>query len=55
MKVRYVGMFAEVEIADTGQMVAQGETVEVDDDLGERLLAQETNWKKAGSKSKKED
>lgn len=56
--VTYVGGFADgVEIAETGQTVAQGETVEVDaavagktpsgDDLGAGLLAQPANWVRA--------
>jgi len=53
--VTYVGGFAGgVEIAETGQLVGQSETVEVDDtvagtapsgdDLGSGLLAQPANW-----------
>jgi len=53
--VTYVGGFAAgVEIAETGQVVGHGETVEVDDavagvapagdDPGSGLLAQSANW-----------
>lgn len=47
MEIRYVGPFDQVEIADTGQTVAQGDTVSVDDSLAERLLAQTDNWQAA--------
>lgn len=60
MRLKYVGQFAEVELYDTGEWVAQGETIDVspalggrppsgepgtdDYDPGEGLLAQPSNW-----------
>lgn len=44
MKVKYVGPYDEVDIAAAGLSCKQGETVEVDDELGESLLEQEDNW-----------
>lgn len=44
MRVTYVGPLGEVEIGDTGQVVAAGESVDVDSDLGARLLEQPGNW-----------
>ena len=50
MKVKYVGMFDSVEVVELAdargfrKVVARGEVVEVDDELGERLVAQEENW-----------
>lgn len=39
-----------VEIAATGDVVAPGETVEVDDDLGKRLCEQADAWSKPTSR-----
>jgi len=53
MEIRYVGPFDLVEIADTGDEVAQGATVTVPDELGEQLLAQPDNWQPVkGAKAK---
>lgn len=54
MKVRYIGMFESVlapEIADAGGSieVKRRAVVEVPDELGERLLAQSTEWEQAKS------
>lgn len=47
MKLKYVGMFDEVQIAATGQTVERGKTVDVDDDkLAKSLLEQKDNWQK---------
>lgn len=58
MKVQYTGMHDEVivsEILDpnTGipRTIARGESIEVDDALGERMLEQRANWRvSAGGK-----
>jgi len=42
----YVGPHDEVEIADTGQVVRRGDTVEVEAGLAERLDEQPSNWAK---------
>lgn len=50
MKVKYIGMFDEVEVAELADTrgfrvsVKRGEVVEVPDELGARLLGQEENW-----------
>ncbi|GAB4333683.1 MAG: hypothetical protein Kow0010_20340 [Dehalococcoidia bacterium] len=46
MQVRYVGMFDEVIVPEVSasETVKRGEPVEVDDMVGERLLAQRGNW-----------
>lgn len=44
MRVTYRGPAAEAVIAATDQIVASGETVEVDDDLGRSLCEQTDNW-----------
>lgn len=54
MKVRYIGMFDAVlapEVADAGGglEIKRGEVVEVPDELGERLLAQATEWERVKS------
>lgn len=41
LRVTYTGPFEAVEIADSGQIVEFGEEVEVDDELGLRLLEQD--------------
>lgn len=67
--VKYIGPSAAVEIADTGQWVERGETVEVSSELagrtpsgkpededydpGEGLLAQTGNWAKPTTKAAK--
>lgn len=43
MKVTNVRATAR-EIAESGQVAGPGETIEVDNDLGQRLLAQPHNW-----------
>lgn len=50
--VVYTGPHDEVEIADTGQVVRQGESVEVDSDLAGSLLAQDV-WAKPATKAAK--
>lgn len=51
MNIRYVGPYDVVEIAATGQVCDRGGTVDVDDELAERLLEQPDNWQ-ADTKSK---
>jgi len=51
MKVKYVGPFDGVEIAETGQVVGNGESVEVDDELGRRLVEQACWVKQAAKKT----
>lgn len=41
MKITYDGPFDAVEIAETGQVVEHGRTVEVPDELGKRLCEQD--------------
>mgnify|MGYP001162882389 CR=1 FL=1 len=59
MKVKYVGMFDAIEVAELADprgfrvSVKRGEVVEVDDELGERLVAQEENWVVEGEKGRK--
>lgn len=48
----YVGMFDEVELAATGAVVKQGESIEVDADLAALLDAQPSNWSKPATKPK---
>lgn len=48
-KIRYVGPFDAVEIAETGEVVQQNHQVEVDSDLAKRLLEQSV-WEKADAK-----
>lgn len=50
MKVVYVGHFDEVEILETGQIAKQGVAVEVADELGRRLLEQNTWAQKEGNR-----
>jgi hypothetical protein len=42
--VTYIGPFAEVEIASTGQICARDGWIEVDDDLAASLLEQTDTW-----------
>lgn len=51
MQVRNKRPYA-VEIVDTGQRVEAGETVEVDDELGERLAEQPDVWEVADGSSR---
>lgn len=45
MKVKYVGPYGSVSLAPRGgRTVAQGETIEVPDELGASLLEQPDNW-----------
>jgi hypothetical protein len=46
MQVRYIGLFDEVIVPEvsTTETVKRGEPVEVDDLVGDRLLAQHSNW-----------
>lgn len=50
MKIVYVGPAEGVTIADSGQYVAKGDTVEVDTELAERLLEQDV-WARPTSKA----
>lgn len=54
MKVTYIGPHAEgVTIADTAVFAKPGETVEVETELAERLLEQDTNWARPATKAAK--
>jgi hypothetical protein len=44
MKIQYVGPFDEVELAENGEVYKRGKVVEVEEELGKRLLQQEDNW-----------
>ena len=46
MQMRYVGLFDEVIVPEvsTTETVRRGQPVEVDDLVGESLLAQRANW-----------
>jgi hypothetical protein len=57
MQVRYVGMFEEVIVPEvsTTETVKRGASIEVDDGLASRLLAQAGNWEAVpAAKSSKE-
>lgn len=54
MKVQYIGMFEAVIVAEwvdpqTGYSheVARGESVDIPDEIAERLLEQPANWRRA--------
>lgn len=51
MRIRYVGLFAAVRIAATGQWVERGQPVEVDSKVAKELLKQST-WQKVTTKEK---
>ncbi len=59
MKVEYVGMFDEVVVADwvdangQSQLARRGEAIEVDDEIGARLLQQEDVWRAPGNGAKR--
>lgn len=55
MRVKYVGPFAAVEVPDADLLVERGETVEVDDAVGARLVEQADNWQPVKAAAKKED
>ena len=46
MQVRYIGLFDEVIVPEVSatETVKRGAAVDVDDTVGERLLAQAGNW-----------
>lgn len=51
MLVKYIGPIEAVEIAATGDIVARGDTIEVDTDLGIGLCEQTVNWEPADADS----
>lgn len=53
MKLKYQGPFKSVRIAATGQVVANGESVDVPAAVG-RELAKQAVWKKMEPKKEKE-
>lgn len=54
MKVKYIGPISGgVEIAATGDVVEQGELIEVTDAVGVALCEQTTNWEPADTASRK--
>jgi hypothetical protein len=53
MRVQYIGTAGGgVQIATTGQLVAQGEVVDVADELGALLCEQDNNWQPAAPAKK---
>lgn len=50
-EVTYVGPHEEVYVPELDRTVEQGESVEVDDDLLERMLDQPTNWQAPGTRN----
>ncbi len=46
MQVRYIGLFDEVIVPEvsTTETVKRGASIDVDDELASRLLAQNGNW-----------
>lgn len=52
MQIHYVGPFDEVEIPSAGLTVKRGESIEVDGELADSLLAQVGNFAKSTTKSK---
>jgi hypothetical protein len=46
MQVRYIGLFDEVIVPEvsTTETVKRGASIDVDDPLASRLLAQDSNW-----------
>lgn len=51
MRIRYIGAHDEVLAPDVRfTPIARGEAVEVDDELGARLLEQRVNWEEASGK-----
>ena len=54
-RIVYVGIHDEVDIAATGQRVARGQEVEIEDpDLAASLLDQDGNWARPTSNAAKE-
>lgn len=54
MKVRYLGPYSQVEIASTGQVAVQGESVDVEAKIA-RALCRQSSWEKVESKPKKDE
>lgn len=50
MRIRYKGPFDAVEIAATGQVVARGQTADVDADTAKALLEQADTWARVSTK-----
>lgn len=56
MRVKYIGTHTEgVEVPALGVLVAHGEIVEVDDDIGKGLAANPAEWQVTSRSSKKGD
>lgn len=53
MRVKYVGVLEAVDVPEIGAVVANGETVEVDEAIGKRMV-ESADWQATRS-SKKED
>lgn len=53
MQVKYIGVFEAVLVPELGpNAVRNGDVIEVDDDLGARLLAQRANWQRVSASGK---
>lgn len=53
MKFRNINPLGEIQNLDISpEPIAAGEVVEVDDELGERLLEQPSNWEPVGKAAK---
>lgn len=53
MKVTYTGRHRAVEVDAAGVIVANGETIDVPDEIAESLLRQTGQWEKAAATAKK--
>lgn len=53
-RLTYIGAHDAIEAFWDAQIIERGQTVEVEDDLAERLLEQDTNWKAAAPAKTKE-
>lgn len=54
MKIRYLGLYPQVEIAATGQVAVRGEPVDVEVKVA-RALCRQSSWEKVESKPKKDE
>lgn len=47
MRVEYCGPYDEVDVPDLDALVPKGQPIEVDEEIGLRLLEQPKNWRPA--------